>query len=659
MSSYKDFIIGGKYKVIECIGEGGMGKVYKVEYGKLKIIAALKEINKKKIKNIDFMAEPTLLKELSHFHIPRIIDIEETEDYFYIIMDYIDGIDLRKKLNSEGKFSEERVVKWAKQITSALAYLHSQNPPIIYRDMKPDNIMLNKNDDTYLIDFGISKKISELNSKKDGAMTRRFAAPEQLKLGYTDEKSDIYSLGVTLFFLVTGIRPEENMKFDNIRSIDKNISQGLEYIIKKSTSFNPKDRYSSAKEMLLDIENIEKFSYAYKRQKTKKFIRSLSFVGSFIFFMSLSIYGFNEIKNENRDIFTEFIEKGKEFSLRRDFDKAEESIKSAIKKDSKNSQGYIELAKLYFDSGNFEKAINYINLEAINKLPSLNNEEQIKYILGNSYYYSKNYEEALKCFKNLVESDPTNVICNRDLAATLIKLNKITQAEELLNKLEEQKIEEDSLLYIRGELSLIKGKNEEAINNFKESINKSNDSDLVKRMYINIAEIYRDNPDEFDNALEKEIEVLEECQTVFKEDNSTVVLEMLGSAYYKNALNNIDNEEVYIDNINKSIQSFDSLINRGYKPPYLYRNIGIMYQYINDFENSEKYLLGALELDKSDYKNYVQLALLYSDIESNKPEEERDYAKIQENYDLALKYAPGGENSPELNQLRTLVENFQ
>lgn len=655
-----NFIIGGKYKVIECIGEGGMGKVYKVQYGKLNIVAALKEINKKKIKNLDFMAEPNLLKELRHFHIPRIIDIEETDDYFYIIMDYIEGVDLRKELNLIGKFSEDKVVKWAKQLTSALEYLHSQNPPIIYRDMKPDNIMLDKNDDIYLIDFGISKKMDDLASKdKNMAMTKRFAAPEQLEFGYTDERSDIYSLGLTLFFLVTGKRPEKGMRYDNIRAIDKSLSQGLEYIIGKSTSVNPKDRYKTAKEMLLDIENIEKFSDAYKRQKAKKMIKSLGFAIALSLFVAMTFYGYKEMENEKRAAYEELIDSGRFFISSNEFDKAEESIKAAIEKDPKNHQAYVELANLYFSTGNFQKAIDYINIDAVNKLPSLMEDFEMRYILGNCYYYMKSYDQALSEFQYLTSMNPNNNVYNRDLAATLIKLNKVQEAEDLLLELKNKNIEEASILYIQGELNKIKNENTEAVDNFRKAIKKSKDDDLTKRMYITIAEIYRDNPEDFDNALNSEIEILEECQNAFKQDNSTVVLEMLGLAYYKNAMNNSSDQNLYNENINKSIDSFKKLVDRGYKVPYVYRNIGMMYQYINDFDNSEKYLLEAKELDKSDYKNYVQLALLYADIESNKPEAERDYSKVEENYNLALNYAPSGESSSELNQLKALVMSFQ
>ncbi len=652
-------LFNGQYKVLGVLGQGGMGKVYKVEYLKLEIIRVVKEIDKKKIKNLDFMAEPNILKKLNHYNLPRIIDIEETKDYFYIIMDYIEGENLRSVLNQKRRFPENDVVKWAKELASALDYLHSQPIPIIYRDMKPENIMLCPDNSIKLIDFGISKPFDQINPKgKKGPLTARFAAPEQLESGYTDARSDIYSLGVTLYFLITGRRPDKGEKYHNIRAIDKNISEGLEYIIAKCTRENPEDRYESAAELLSDLRNIDKFSTAYKIQRNKRILKSAAYAASLVIFVSMSFYGYSTLLKETQQQYEQLISEGKILTSKKAFSEAEEKLEKAIAKKPKNKEGYIELANIYLKEGNLEKCQRYIKEEAMVAVPSLKDDGELNYVLGNAYYFNNQYKEALEYFEKAVREKPDNISYNRDLVATLVKLNKVDEAETLLKALKEKNIEEDTILYVQGEILRMKNQNKAAIEAFRKSIDNTSDTQLKQRLYISIAEIYRDKAKDFDNPVESEIAILEEAQDKLKDNNTTVALEMLGAAYNKKALLNKNNKAVFNDNINKSINCFQQLLDRGYKMSYVYRNIGLMYQYLNKFQESESYLIQARDTDPNDYRNYVQLSFLYADMENQKPIDQRNYNKTKENYNLAVKHAPNGENSVELNQLRNLISKL-
>lgn len=652
-------LFNGQYKILGVLGQGGMGRVYKVEYTKLEIIRAVKEINKNKIKNLDFMAEPNILKKLNHYNLPRIIDIEETEECFYIIMDYIEGDNLRSVLNKKRKFLERDVVKWAKELASALDYLHTQPIPIIYRDMKPENIMLCPDNSIKLIDFGISKPFNQISPKgKKGPLTARFAAPEQIETGYTDAKSDIYSLGVTLYFLITGRRPDKGEKYHNIRAFDKNISEGLEYIIAKCTRENPEDRYETAAELISDLNNIEKFSTAYKIQRNKKILKSIAYAVSLALFIATSFYGYSTMVKETQKQYEELISEGKILTAKKAYNEAEEKVKKAIAKKPKNKEGYIELANIYLKEGNLEKCQKYIKEEAMVALPSLKDDGDICYVLGNAYYFNNQFNEALGCFEKSVKQKSDNIAYNRDLAATLVKLNKVDEAEKLLKDLKGKNIEEATILYVEGEILRMKNQNKAAIDAFRKSIDNTSDTQLKQRLYISIAEIYRDKAKEFDSPVENEIAILEEAQDKLKDNNTTVAVEMLGAAYNKKALLNKNDKKVFTDNMNKSISCFQQLLDRGYKMSYVYRNIGLMYQYINKFQESENYLIQARDTDTNDYRNYVQLSFLYADMENQKPLGERNYNKTIENYNLAVKYAPNGENSVELNQLKNLVSKL-
>lgn len=250
-------IFDNRYRIIEVLGSGGMSIVYLAENMKLGTLWAVKEINKKGQTGVDFRVEPNILKRLEHPALPRIYDILEDEESIYIIVDYIEGIPLDRKLSEEGRFSEAVVTCWAMELCQALDYLHSCKPnPIIYRDMKPSNIIVSKSGRLKLIDFGISREF-KLQSDNDTIYigTRGYAAPEQYGCGQTGIASDIYSLGVTLYQLLTGKSPNEPpFEIKPVRFFDKSFSREIESIICKCTRQNPSERYQSVNELLKDFE---------------------------------------------------------------------------------------------------------------------------------------------------------------------------------------------------------------------------------------------------------------------------------------------------------------------------------------------------------------------------------------------------------------------
>lgn len=174
-------IFDGKYKIIDVLGEGGMGKVYRVQNTNLGNYWAVKQVSKQTNGSIDLLAEPNIMKKLNHPSLPRIFDILEDHDYIYIVLDYVEGISLDKLLLSGRRFSEQQVIEWAKQICDVYNYLHKLKPhPIIYRDMKPSNLMVTPNNDIKVIDFGIAREY-KVDSRSDTMYlgTEEYAAPEQ------------------------------------------------------------------------------------------------------------------------------------------------------------------------------------------------------------------------------------------------------------------------------------------------------------------------------------------------------------------------------------------------------------------------------------------------------------------------------------------------
>ncbi len=249
-----------RYIIDGVLGRGGMGTVYLARNINTDTYWAIKEIKIKPDMQINLAAEPNLLKKLHHPALPGLFDIIEQDGYLYMISDYIDGVSLDKKLAEEGRFEEEIVVDWAIQLCRALDYLHSIKPnPIIYRDIKPSNIMLAENGKLKLIDFGTAREYKpQLDADTVYIGTRGYAAPEQFGTGQTSAVSDIYSLGITLHHLLTGKSPvEPPYGLKPIRYYDQQLSPELEAIISKCTCEVMTGRYQSVSELMGELLELQ------------------------------------------------------------------------------------------------------------------------------------------------------------------------------------------------------------------------------------------------------------------------------------------------------------------------------------------------------------------------------------------------------------------
>ena len=270
-------LIDGKYRILSKVGQGGMSVVYLAINEKANKNWAVKEVRKDGIKDFEIVkqglvAETDILKKLKHPNLPSIVDVIDSDDSFIIIMDYIEGNSLNKALEEYGAQPQEYVIDWAKQLTDVLGYLHTRTPAIIYRDMKPSNVMLKPDGNVTLIDFGTAREFKEKNLADTVCLgTIGYAAPEQFGgMGQTDARTDIYCLGATLYHLVTGMNPcEPPYEIKPIRQINPALSEGLERIILKCTQRDPNDRYQSAAELMYALEHYEEYDHIYRKKQKR------------------------------------------------------------------------------------------------------------------------------------------------------------------------------------------------------------------------------------------------------------------------------------------------------------------------------------------------------------------------------------------------------
>lgn len=271
-------VIEGKYEILKEIGRGGMSFVYLANDTHLNRNWAVKEVKKKGVgKNDDIvvnslLAEANMVKKLDHPSLPRIVDIIDNGVTIYIVMDFIEGESLDKVIQEFGAQSEEKVLNWAMQVCDVFNYLHSQKPPIIYRDMKPANLMLKPNGNISIIDFGIAREYKEQNLADTTVLgTKGYAPPEQYS-GQTDARSDIYALGMTMHHMLTGVDPRNGEPYAPVRQWNPELSEGIETIINKCVEPAAENRYQNATELMVDLQDPDKVTRGWKKKLKIKLI---------------------------------------------------------------------------------------------------------------------------------------------------------------------------------------------------------------------------------------------------------------------------------------------------------------------------------------------------------------------------------------------------
>ncbi len=281
-------VIDEKYEILKQIGAGGMSRVYLARDMHLKKQWAVKEVLKQEngrddaVISSSLLAEAEIMKRLDHPALPRIVDILEDEDRLCIVMDYIEGESLDRILKEHGALPEGLVINWAKQIGDALFYLHSRKPPIIYRDMKPSNVILGPEGNIKIIDFGIAREYKE-KSRADTTIlgTRGYASPEHYGARQTDARSDIYTLGMTLHHLLTDVSPRvPGYVYRPVRYWNPKLSIGVETVIDRCTAIDPKERYPDCRALLYDLEHISCLTADYQK-KQKRHLRIFLVTASF------------------------------------------------------------------------------------------------------------------------------------------------------------------------------------------------------------------------------------------------------------------------------------------------------------------------------------------------------------------------------------------
>lgn len=527
-------IIDGKYKILNKVGQGGMSVVYLAMNEKANKQWAIKEVRKDGVKDFELIkqgliVETDMLKKLSHPSLPSIVDVIEDDNTFLIVMDYIQGNPLSKTLEEYGAQSQENVVEWAKQLCDVLGYLHSRKPPIIYRDMKPANVMLKPDGSITLIDFGTAREYKSKNIADTTCLgTIGYAAPEQFGgMGQTDARTDIYCLGATLYHLVTGMNPcEPPYEIKPIRQINPALSNGLEKIIMKCTQRDPDARYQSCAELMYDLEHFDEMDNTYRRKMKFRLGIFITSVILTIGFGCVAIWGNATAENV----------KSKNYSYILSNAKSLDDYYNAILTDPSKTDAYIELVNyLRTDTLTKEESDGLNQLQAgldrknsngysetVNVLEELKEKNYDGYIdvcyeFGNAFLFSSDttndrerYVNASKWFseaKNKYEM--ASIFCDIASCLQLIDQNHQSTMVQKGKELQEYKNLWDKLTKLESKINGL-GKTPE-------------ESDTKINVINSITNIIYNNANGFVNAIKNNGLSYNEINTLLNDMNSSLV----------------------------------------------------------------------------------------------------------------------------------------
>lgn len=423
-----------KYKIISRIGQSSDSTVYKALYVEQNRYVAVKQLRSTRSNNINVCAEAGLLKKLNHPFIPNVYDLIEENGFTYIVMDFIDGIDADKCVKGGSTFTQTEVIKYAIQLCDAVEYLHKQTPKIIHSDIKPSNVMITRSGNIVLIDFNISLILDKGNEEAIGG-TPGFAPPEQFGISLdsiknshfgqafplyenasiiVNELSDIYGIGATLYYMISGKNPSSKYDITPISNLTHNIHNGLLHIITKAMELVPAKRYRSVAQMRKDLLRFYKYDENYQTMVKNQMSRSVIVVVLLIFFSSLICAGNKLIQQGNESEYELNISLSDRAIFDKNFIEANSYAEKATDIFPNRLSAHLQKMRIMYCQADYRGCVNYI--DNVISSDTLNDKNNTSDIIGkifscaaDSAYKIRDYEAALEYSQKAAFFSPDNI----------------------------------------------------------------------------------------------------------------------------------------------------------------------------------------------------------------------------------------------------------
>jgi serine/threonine-protein kinase len=685
------------YRIEFELGSGGGGIVYKAWHTRLHKHVVIKELKSGVTNDIETQRnEVEALKNVKSEYLPQVYDFLIENGRIFTVMDYIEGDSFDKLLENGQKFTQPQVVKWYVQLSSALVTIHKYN--IYHRDVKPANIMLMPSGDICLIDFNAA-----LVSGNDVRIISRslgYASPEQYEIlekyknvlikpmnhGNTDvnnsetelisvftqntdimsdevynqnteyvnqlkvdnidwKRSDIYSLGATMYHLLTGVHPPE--RANDVIPVSKigRYGEGIVYIIEKSLNIQPSRRFVSASALGDAVRNIRKYDMRFKVSRIKGIVASIILLFLLASSVSVSFYGMSIMSQEKEERFYTAV-----FNIIHGED-AHTAYETSLSIFWDRIDPYAAMAKRLWDDGDIEVCKLFI-IGVLGDIAKFQSDTEsirafgdIYYILGNCYYYQSgqpDYNMALEYFAIAVMYVTDNPIYFRDYAIALARTGNISDAEAVLEKARLLHLDIDSLNLLMGEISFAKREYEIALGYFRSIIDFSHDEYLRYRAYHTSDDIYR-----LRGQPERSAALLSMALQRIPFSRVPEMTERLADAYAKTG-----------DYIN-AITLFEQLSGRGAPQFNIFDNLVSLYEIASDYEQAKNTLTRMRDAFPNDYRIPMRSAFVEAYMQSLVVNEERDYEQTKLYYETASSLyranVRSGVGDPEMQRLELLI----
>ena len=708
--------LNNTYKIIEQIGSGGGGIVFKAYHLRLEKHVAIKLIKDKVKGKMNERAEADILKQLKHDGLPQVYDFINDGEDVYTVMEYINGHSLNDEIIKRGKIPYKQALKWTKELCSAAAYLHSRKPAIIHSDIKPKNIMVTYDGNLCLIDFNISSVFggdiytigsSDGYSPPEQYLARKQVRPvapvsvsaspsrhygdteiliEETSIDATeiltddrtevvtetevvvdnsdkllDSCSDVYSIGAVMYSMLTGMKPNNSRGvIKPLKKLDPNIPEAMVYIVEKAMCKEKSGRFASAVEMLEALENINKLDKRYKRLALRK---QLAFIFCLVLFTAsaiASIAGYRLMQTETGNKLNSYIQQMNAMSEKNNFSDFDSVYASATSEFPESAEPHYYKAYMLYSSFEYETAEKYMSESLMNKVNELPADLQASsnFMYADILFRKEDYQNAVTYYEKALVNGSDSPDVYRDFAISLARTGNAESAEQVLALAVERGLAEDGIYMVTGEIHFIRNEYSEAVEALKNGIAISDNAELKRNAYLVCSRAYEamymvDNEQLIlDNAA-----LLEEALLTLPQSMTMQVKEYLAQAY-------IDYGEITSrdDYFAKAITLLEDIkYSSEFRNYQTDMNLAVLCDKIGNSQTAKELLLDMAtvpEYELNYYIIYIRAAYCEADIQGELDVTERDYSEFDKYYKSAeeeyKKYIQRGNSDPEMEKLTQL-----
>ena len=699
-------IIGNRYVIEDYVGEGGGSVVYKAFDRNLQTYVVLKQM-KGNIPFRDRRNEVDVLKSLKHQALPKVLDFQEFRDphsgntIYFTVMDLVRGTSFDHIMRQNMQFPQEEIIRWAREIANALAYLHQQNPWIIHSDLKPGNIMLHMDTGTVsVIDFNVSLAFTR-GARDSVYVSPGYSPPEQYgdpeqymhyaeSIGYRLNQagnafsgqalrggmqnisadlcniirspitpaSDIYSFGATFYHLLTGRKPSFIFGSNPLLA-DAAIGFYLPFlkIIDRCMCLDPHQRYQNGGELYYALTHMEELDEEYqKKQRRKKGIRLgiLAVVVGSVLAGGLAAFSWRQSRNRS---YQQQLDQAEACIEDENYTEAKEILSQCIEGGSGKADAYLLLAKSEYLSGNYEETIDLIQNTVFQSSLRADTETNAEfyYVLGNAYLESEEYQKGSSAFEEALELYEEDALYYRDYAVCLAKEKKLDQAEEALSQAKDAGLSDESIDYAAAEIAYASGDTDEALKAFEKILDTTQEEELQTRAILMISRIYGETD------IAQRIDFLEEQKDKAPVSIQKRIIRDLAESYLQegNAYFLTSQGNRWKKYYKASLEEYELLYKEGYCSMDTLDNMAIIEKELGEYDEGLSFCDEMIEKSPDNYRGYKRKAFLLAAKENDKSSG-KDFSDFEKAYKKAVKlFAHKDSVDDEMDQLDELYDEIR